>query len=98
MLETIPLLISSRKKNGATIDTGTSGQRASPTVSEQNRRHRLATDRIGTRLLKIISFKQKVLGSLGDEKRCPVEGNEGVTGDRDVPVAAFAVSIFVQVR
>jgi hypothetical protein len=48
-------------------------------------------------LFVIVSFKYEAFGPLGEKQGCPIEGDECVSDDRDVPVATFAEAILVEV-
>jgi hypothetical protein len=44
-----------------------------------------------------VYFEHEAFGTLGDKQGRPVKGDECVPDDRDVPVAAFAEAILIQV-
>jgi hypothetical protein len=44
-----------------------------------------------------VYFEHEAFGTLGDKQGRPVKGDECVPGDRDVPVATFTGSVFVEV-
>jgi hypothetical protein len=44
-----------------------------------------------------VTFEHEAFGTLGDKQGRPVEGDECVSGDRDVSVAAFAEAILIKV-
>ena len=82
---------------GHPVPIGVQRYRSLRAVLEQEWRCGHSAGRIGVRLFAGVTFEHEAFGTLGDKQGRPVEGDECVSGDRDVPVATFTGSVFVEV-
>ena len=82
---------------GHPVPIGVQHYRSLRAVLEQEWRCGHSAGWVGVRLLVSVSFEHEGFGTLGDKQGRPVKGYECVPGDRDVPMAALAEAILVEV-
>ena len=76
---------------------GVQRDRSLRAVLEQEWRCGHSAGWVGVRLFVGVSFEHEGFGTLGDKQGRPVKGDECVSGDRDVSVAALAEAILIKV-